>query len=106
MLLVEFEFTGDEQYFETSLSDKVKLRTRVSGSIDSLDHATWKMFLTPSTLNSMVKVIKSDVLRETRNRILSITPDNFYTKLNSAVTNDIKEKIRKLLLETVEFSFV
>ena len=97
-LKLDFEFTDDEQLFETSLNDKIKLKATVFGKIASLDHETWKKMLAPSNINDLVSVIKADVLRETRNRIMSVTPDNFYIKMNKEVPEEIKERIRTLLI--------
>lgn len=97
-LKLDFEFTEDEQLFETSLNDIIKLKAVVFGKIASLDHDTWKRMLAPSNINDLVSVIKADVLRETRNKILSVTPDNFYIKMNKEVPEEIRERIRTLLI--------
>ena len=97
-LQLDFEFIDDEQLFETSLNDKIKLKAVVFGRIASLDHETWKRMLAPSNINDLVSVIKADVLRETRNKILSVTPDNFYIKMNKEVPEDIRERIKSLLI--------
>jgi hypothetical protein len=97
-LELDFKFTDDEQLFETSLNDKIKLKMVVVGRIASLNHETWKRLLGPSNFNDLENVIKADVLRETRNKILSVAADDFYDKMNKEVPEEIRERIKALLI--------
>jgi hypothetical protein len=95
-LHIDFHLDNDEQIFETILNDKIRLNVIVSGKIESLNHAAWNKTLSPKT--DLTQEIKTDVLREIRNRILKVTPDNFYAKFNSEVPEEIKNSIKALLI--------
>jgi hypothetical protein len=92
----EFQFSEEEQVYQTSLNEKVKLNIIVNGRILSLNNSTWKNTLTPQT--DFVQEMKKGVLKLVRVELIRVNPDEFYTRFTDLVAPKLEAAIRNLLV--------
>jgi hypothetical protein len=92
----DFQFSEDEQSFQTTLNDTVKLNIAVSGKIRSLNYDYWKANLTPQT--DFVQVMKKEIIPVVRQLLLKTTADDFYTQFNQVVETTLVKTIKDLLV--------
>jgi hypothetical protein len=92
----DFDFEPHEQEFNAALNQSVKLNIHINGRIRSLDHSTWRRDLKPDT--DFVKVMKTEVLRLTRQTILRLNPNEFYTEFDTKVADSLAATIRNMLV--------
>lgn len=92
-----FQFSDEEQIFQTSLNEKIHLNIHISGRIQSLNHNTWRSTLTPET--DFVQEMKKEVLRVVRQLLLRIHADDFYTRFTEVVEPKLVGEIKNLLID-------
>ncbi|QEM09044.1 hypothetical protein [Mucilaginibacter rubeus] len=91
-----FQFDKNEQAYQTSLNENVRLNVLISGKISSLNHPTWKSTLTPDT--DFAKEMKKVLIPEVRKELLNTQADDFYTRFTDKVGPALEARIRAKLV--------
>lgn len=91
-----FQFENDEQAYQTSLNEPVKLNILFNGRIKSLNHYSWKKMLLPDT--DFVAEMKKVLLPEVRKMLLTTQADDFYTRFYETVASALETRLRDKLV--------
>ncbi len=95
---IEFELDEDQWEFPTSIDGvNVKLNVIVNGRIRDFQYEKLRKHLRPDV--DLTSVIRKEVYRKTRHFLHSTDPNDFYTKFEGSIADELTNRILSKLVE-------